>query len=234
MTDWVFGDYENDDQYRYGAHASDEKRNLQNVYYYYDPSYGLSFYYNDGYGDYYNIAYGENYNTYYKVYTAQWTTTTTTSTTTTTYIPDNSGSTYQSGYKSSGSGYQSSSTGYKASNTGTYTKPKTTTTSTAKKSNSTSNGTVATVEVKKIKDGDKCEMDHECESYCCEKNIIVMPQEGLFDMYGLRPQYYDTAKKVYEAPGQEKYYYTDSSGNYNVEYGCYSYAYYDAYKKYYE
>ena len=99
-------------------------------------------------------------------------------------------------------------------------------------------GTVAKVYVapapakKELKpNGDTCGSDWDCTSYCCAKNIMVMPREGIEDLYNLRPQFYTADKNEYKPPGGVAYSYTDKSGGYDTTYGCYGGSYYNvAYK----
>lgn len=60
---------------------------------------------------------------------------------------------------------------------------------------------------------------------------MVMPREGIEDLYNLRPQFYTADKNEYKPPGGVAYSYTDKSGGYDTTYGCYGGSYYNvAYK----
>lgn len=81
---------------------------------------------------------------------------------------------------------------------------------------------------KKDPNGTKCDNGSSCMSFCCSKNIPVMPSEGNEDLYGLRTQYYNSDSKTYSPPGGKVYSYADkSTGGYSTTYGCYGGAYYD-------
>ena len=54
-----------------------------------------------------------------------------------------------------------------------------------------------------------------------------MPMEGVKDLYTLRPQFYNADTRSYSPPGGKVYSYTDKSGGYDTEYGCYGGAYYN-------
>lgn len=81
-------------------------------------------------------------------------------------------------------------------------------------------------------DGTICKKGADCKSYCCTKNLAVLPKEGVMDLYGLRPQYYNAQSKTYSPPGGKVYSYTDKvMGNYDTTYGCYGGSYYDFYSQ---
>lgn len=83
---------------------------------------------------------------------------------------------------------------------------------------------------KLTKDGDMCSYKGDCASYCCEKNIPVMPIEGQLDMYKVRPQFYTERNpntNTYSPPGGKVYSYSQLGAGYDVDYGCYGGQYYD-------
>ena len=78
-----------------------------------------------------------------------------------------------------------------------------------------------------LADGLTCTSSFDCSNYCCAKNIVVMPMESIQDLYNLRPQFYDKDTNTYSPPGGKVYTYTDKSGGYDTEYGCYGGSYYN-------
>jgi hypothetical protein len=217
VSNWFSGEASSEDlDLKYKS-----KRSLQNLnptYQIYDYSTGVladyqyGTYYNYNYGDLYDTNSGGNYNYNTNLYYIAKTTNTQTVTYSVVYRPPS----YSKIYIPPAYSKVTVAKGYTAS--------------TATITITTTNSTKPKEAKKADPDGTICKMGSDCKSYCCTKNLAVLPKEGVMDLYGLRPQYYNAQSKTYSPPGGKVYSYTDKvMGNYDTTYGCYGGSYYDFY-----
>lgn len=192
VSNWFTGDKDGGDE----LETQYKKRSLQvnSQYQVIDYNYGVladyqyQTYYNYNYGDLYDTRSGGVYNYNYNIYTYTSTTNTQSVTYTTSYKPPSYSKIYIPPK---------------------YSKVPTPVYKTTYKATTTYTNSTKKEAPKKTNDGGDCKSSSECKSWCCEKNIAVMPGEGVQDLYGLRVKYYDKNYKTYTPPGGKAYSYSD-------------------------